>query len=100
MVKHDRTVHFLKYVILQILEQEKTHNAWPTGQCNGAPTTDWSSSLSSNQWNIGEGDLDLDSHCAITLSFVNDDGRKDFSSSGSNWVSSADCCEGIKIIQE
>ena len=81
--------------MLQILEHVKNHTKPTTGQCNGLPTTDLSSCSSSNQCNIGEGDFDLDSYCAGSLSCVNDDCRTDLSSPGNNWASNADCCKDI-----
>ena len=65
------------------------------GHCNGVPTTDWSCCSSSKQCKIGEGDCDADSDCAGSLTCGNDNCLNDFSSLGSNWASSADCCEGI-----
>ena len=67
-------------------------------QCNGVPTTGWSCCSNSNQCNAGGGDCDLDSHCSGSLTCGNNNCRNDFSSSGSNWASSADCCEGIYFI--
>ena len=67
-------------------------------QCNGVPTTGWSCCSNSNQCNVGGGDCDLDSHCSGSLTCGNNNCRNDFSSSGSNWASSADCCEGIYFI--
>ena len=64
------------------------------GLCNGVPTTDWSCCSSSNQCDLGGGDCDTDSHCVGRLTCGNDNCKKDFSATGSNWASSADCCEG------
>ena len=64
------------------------------GLCNGVPTTDWSCCSSSNQCDSGGGDCDTDSHCVGSLICGNDNCKKDFPTTGSNWASSADCCEG------
>ena len=63
------------------------------GVCNGVPTTDWSCCSFSNQCDSGGGDCDSDSHCVGSLTCGNDNCKKDFSATGSNWASSADCCE-------
>ena len=72
-----------------------TTTALPAGRCNGIPTTDWGCCSTSNQCNKGSGDCDLDSHCAGRLTCGNNNCRRDFSSTASNWDSIADCCEGM-----
>merc|ERR1711899_689026 len=42
---------------------------------------------------VGGGDCDSDSHCMAGLKCGNNNCKRDFSSSGSNWARSADCCE-------
>ena len=63
-------------------------------KCSGVPSTDWNCCSTSSPCNIGEGDCDRDSHCSGSLICGSNNCQKDFSSSGSNWQSSADCCEG------
>ena len=70
----------------------------PTGQCNGVPNTDWSCCTSSSPCAVGGGDCDFDSHCAGNLKCGTNNCLRDYSSSGSNWATSADCCEGIYLI--
>ena len=67
------------------------------GLCDGVPSTDWSCCSSSNQCGVGEGDCDSDSHCAAGLQCGVNNCDRDFSSTGSNWASSADCCVGMLI---
>ena len=69
----------------------------PPGKCNGIPNTDWSCCSDTNYCNLGEGDYDFDLDCAGSLTCGNNNCKNDFSLSGSNWASSADCCEGIRI---
>lgn len=68
--------------------------ARPTGQCNGVPSTDWSCCSSTSPCNVGGGDCDTDSHCTAGLTCGTNNCRRDFSSTGSNWGSAADCCIG------
>ena len=62
--------------------------------CNGIPTTDWSCCTSASPCNVGGGDCDNDADCSGTLTCGRDNCRRDFSSGGSSWSSSADCCVG------
>ena len=64
------------------------------GQCNGVPLTDWSCCSSSSPCNVGGGDCDTDSHCTGGITCGTNNCRRDFSSTGSNWGSAADCCIG------
>ena len=66
-------------------------------KCDGVPSTDASCCTSTYPCNEGEGDCDLDSDCKGNLRCGIDNCLSDFSSSGSNWSSAADCCISMKI---
>ena len=53
----------------------------------------------SNKCNLGGGDCDDDSHCNGILTCGNNNCRRDFSLSGSDWASSADCCDGNTLFR-
>jgi len=65
----------------------------PPPRCSGVPYTDWSCCTNSEPCDVGGGDCDSDSHCMAGLKCGNNNCKRDFSSSGSNWARSADCCE-------
>ena len=67
--------------------------------CNGVPTTGWSCCTTSNPCDVGGGDCDSDSSCVAGLHCGRDNCKRDYSSAGSNWADSADCCEGMLNIE-
>ena len=71
----------------------------PPPPCSGIPYTDWNCCSSTNPCDIGGGDCDRDSDCLGDLTCGNDNCKIDFSSSGSNWHQSADCCEGETLMK-
>ena len=62
--------------------------------CNGVPSTGWSCCSSSSPCSQGGGDCDNDNQCGSGLVCGQNNCRSDFSSTGSNWSSGADCCIG------
>ena len=83
------------YIDKYITDNVATTAPPPSGACDGVPTTDWSCCSSSSPCNVGGGDCDRDSHCASGLSCGSNNCLADFSTLGSSWSSSADCCEGM-----
>ena len=90
-----------QYVIMNYSHEKKCNNLGPFSlylvpppRCSGIPRTDWSCCTSSEPCDVGGGDCDRDSDCVGDLTCGNDNCKADFSSTGSNWASSADCCEG------
>ena len=65
--------------------------------CDGVPVTDANCCTSITPCDVGHGDCDLDSDCKGNLRCGIDNCLNDFSSTGSNWSSMADCCISIKI---
>ena len=63
--------------------------------CNGYPSVDWNCCSDAFPCMVGGGDCDEDSHCAADLVCGSDNCYRDFSSTGSNWVTGADCCTSI-----
>ena len=63
-------------------------------RCKGVPSTNWGCCSKARKCNLGGGDCDRDDDCAGNLKCGSDNCRKDFSSTGSNWSDSADCCFG------
>ena len=62
--------------------------------CNGVPKTILSCCTSSNPCVLGGGDCNRDSDCVGDLVCGTNNCKRDFSSSETDWNSSADCCTG------
>ena len=72
----------------------------PPSLCNGVPNTDWSCCSSTNPCNLGGGDCDSDRECTTGLTCGDNNCRRDYSTSGSDWGSSADCCTSTYIVNQ
>ena len=59
--------------------------------------TDWNCCTGEKKCGLGEGDCDTDDECQIGLVCGSNNCKRDFDTSGSNWDSQADCCEGIYL---
>lgn len=70
----------------------------PSSTCNGVPFTDWNCCTSLSPCNLGGGDCDTDVQCASGLKCGTNNCNRDYSSAGSNWSQSADCCECMSYI--
>ena len=66
-----------------------------SGSCDGVPITNWGCCTSQKKCAVGGGDCDSDTQCSSGLKCGTNNCQKDFSTSGSNWDSTADCCEGM-----
>ncbi len=64
----------------------------PSGSCDGVPSTGWSCCDVTSPCDVGGGDCDFDSHCSGNLICGSNNCLTDYSSSGSDWSSAADCC--------
>lgn len=67
--------------------------------CNGVPSTDWSCCTTSSPCDVGGGDCDTDSECVAGLQCGNNNCKRDYSSAGSSWSDSADCCASKSNIE-
>ena len=71
-------------------------NIAPSKRSARIPETDWRCCTNSEPCDVGGGDCDVDSHCMAGLKCGNNNCKRDFSSSGSDWSTAADCCEDNK----
>ena len=68
-------------------------NTAPSKRCDGVPNVYPDCCTSSDPCGIGEGVCASDAECLGSLKCGHENCRRDFSSSGSNWTSTDNCCE-------